>query len=76
MEVHTDVNLACYFRFILEGGSFTAEALFDLKNFPNADLIITGGTGDYRGIAGTGVTENIVEDDSTFIYNFEYKILK
>ena len=58
--VVTDGKLGCYFHFNLsEGdmtGRITAEALFDLTNFPVANLVVTGGTGDFTGIAGSGCT--------------------
>ena len=54
VEVETGNLLACYFNFKIESGERTgrilAEALFDLGNFPSANLVITGGTGDFSGI--------------------------
>lgn len=71
-------ELACYFNFKIDNGKgevghITAEALFDLENFPTAELVITGGTGDFEGIIGSGMTAAIEgETRDTFIYNFEY----
>ena len=76
VQVWDNTQLACYFNFHLEGGRIIAEALFDLVNFPNAEVIITGGTGDYLGIVGDGKTEAPPNfDGTTFIYRFNYKIL-
>lgn len=75
-------KLACYFNFNIQDrkaghGRITAEALFDLENFPSANLVITGGTEDFEGIVGKGKTEKIEgEDRDTFIYNFEYSMTK
>lgn len=81
VEVYAGVQLACYFRFALDAregkGIINAEALFDLTNFPNADLTITGGTGDFMGIIGSGVTSAPANfDGTTFFYTFDYKIVK
>ena len=71
-------ELACYFNFNVDNGEkqrgrIMAEALFDLENFPAAELVITGGSGDFEGIVGSGKTEAIEgETRDTFIYNFEY----
>lgn len=73
-------KLACYFNFNVNddsgcSGRITAEALFDLSSFPNANLVITGGTGDFHGIRGNGCTQAIddaPEGVATFIYNFSY----
>jgi len=84
IEVEVDKLLACYFNFNVrstsKSGRITAEALFDLVNFPAANLVITGGTGDFTGIAGTGCTSNKVPgledefDSTSFIYNFNYDL--
>jgi hypothetical protein len=81
IQVHADKGLACYFNFNLtEGdkkGRVTAEALFDLTDFPNANLVITGGTGDFKGIVGHGCTSKVPGSDSngtTFIYTFDYDL--
>jgi hypothetical protein len=80
VEVWVGKELACYFNFNLDAaegkGSITAEALFDLVEFPNAKLTITGGTGDFTGIVGSGYTsapENF--DGTTFFYTFDYVLL-
>jgi hypothetical protein len=73
-------KLACYFNFNVNdeagcSGCITAEALFDLSAFPNANLVITRGTGDFHGIHGSGCTaaiENPPEGVMTFISNFNY----
>ncbi|KAG7351209.1 hypothetical protein IV203_010569 [Nitzschia inconspicua] len=77
VEVSANSLLACYFRFDLDAaegkGTITAEALFDLAVFPTADLTITGGTGDFLGIIGSGFTfppENF--DGTTFFYTLNY----
>lgn len=80
VQVWLDTQLACYFRFAVDAvegkGIIMAEALFDLTNFPNADLVITGGTGDFLGIVGGGTTAAPANfDGTTFMYNFDYKIL-
>lgn len=73
-------KLACYFNFNVVGektGRITAEALFDLSNFPAADLVITGGSDDFAGIVGSGCTSLVPDFDfegSTFIYNFWYSL--
>ena len=77
VEVSANSLLACYFRFDLDAiegvGTITAEALFDLAVFPVADLTITGGTGDFLGIIGSGVTfAPPVFDGTTFFYEFTY----
>jgi hypothetical protein len=77
VEVSANSLLACYFRFDLaatEGtGTITAEALFDLAVFPVAQLTITGGTGDFLGIIGSGLTfPPPTFDGTTFFYTFEY----
>jgi len=79
--VEVDSKLACYFNFhVTEGdmtGRITAEALFDLNNFPAANLVITGGTGAFTGIAGSGCTSIVPGFDfegTTFIYNFNYML--
>ena len=76
-----DGLLACYFNFnVINGemtGRITAEALFDLNNFPEANLVITGGTGDFTGIAGSGCTTRVPgfeSEGSTFIYNFSFML--
>jgi hypothetical protein len=79
-------SLACYFNFNIEqkpgrlSGRITAEAHFDLPNFPNANLVITGGTGDFHGISGNGCTTKVQEgnpffEKETFVYNFNYELL-
>lgn len=69
-------ELACYFNFKLEGGNILAEALFDLVNFPSAELVITGGSGKYLGIVGSGTTRAPADfDGTTFFYDLKYKIL-
>jgi len=77
----SDGLLACYFNFnVIYGemtGRITAEALFDLNNFPAANLVITGGTGDFTGIAGSGCTSTVPGfefDGTTFIYNFSFML--
>jgi len=58
-------------------GRITAEALFDLTAFPNANLVITGGTGDFTGISGSGCTSIIPGfefEGTTFIYNFSFDL--
>jgi hypothetical protein len=48
-----------------------------LTNFPAADLTITGGTGDFRGIIGSGKTVKPEPfNGTTFVYEFEYDIAK
>jgi len=73
--------LTCYFNFHLVNGAMTgritAEALFDLNAFPNANLVITGGTGDFTGIKGGGCTTTVPTfefEGTTFIYNFVYDL--
>jgi hypothetical protein len=74
--VWDNTQLACYFNFALLDGRILAEALFDLTNFPNANLVITGGSGKYLGIVGTGKTRAPdVFDGTTFFYDFEYTTL-
>lgn len=80
--VEVDTLLACYFNFNIDNddnvGRITVEALFDLVNFPSADLVITGGTGDFIGIVGGGKTAALNTADpggDSFIYNLEYKLL-
>jgi hypothetical protein len=74
--VWDQTQLACYFNFALLDGRILAEALFDLTNFPNANLVITGGSGKYLGIVGTGKTRAPVDfDGTTFFYDFEYMTL-
>jgi hypothetical protein len=78
IQVHNGVQLACYFNFRIKQanghyGRLTAEALFDLGNFPAANLVITGGTGEFRGIVGSGCTEDVDAANGTFIYNFVYQ---
>jgi hypothetical protein len=82
VEVWVGTALACYFRFELDTpddlkGTITAEALFDLTDFPAADLTITGGTGDFLGIVGSGKTSlgNLPAQPggiTTFLYTFDY----
>lgn len=79
--VEEDSLLACYFNFNVQTadkmGRITAEALFDLTNFPNANLVITGGTGDFTGIKGAGCTTTVPGFDfdfTTFIYHFTYDL--
>lgn len=78
VEVWVGKNLACYFNFKLDTpdglqGNILAEALFDLENFPDAELVITGGSGDFLGIVGTGVTSAPADfDGTTFFYTFDY----
>lgn len=75
-------KLACYFNFNVDdedgcSGRITAEALFDLANFPQANLVITGGTGAFEGIRGSGCTQaidDLPEGVASFIYNFSYDI--
>jgi len=84
IEVEVDKLLACYFNFDVSStskyGRITAEALFDLANFPAANLVITGGTGDFTGITGSGCTSNKIPgsenefDGTSFIYNFNYDL--
>lgn len=78
VSVWVGVQLACYFRFDIDSdegkGVILAEALFDLTNFPDADLVITGGSGDFLGIIGTGRTSAPRNfDGTTFFYHFWYK---
>jgi len=82
VQVEEETALACYFNFNVKYGTMTgritAEALFDLSSFPNANLVITGGTGDFVGISGSGCTSTIPGFDfegTTFIYNFNFGIL-
>lgn len=80
VEVSVGLELACYFRFNIDScegkGTITAEALFPLPDFPAADLTITGGTGDFVGIVGSGFTSAPPDfDGTTFFYTFEYQIL-
>ena len=77
--VEVGKSLACYFNFhVTQGdmkGRITAEALFDLTKFPAANLVITGGTGDFTGMAGSGCTSIVpgfLFSGTTFIYNFNY----
>jgi len=83
VEVETGNLLACYFNFKIENGDMTgrilAEALFDLNNFPAANLVITGGTGDFKGIVGSGCTSVVPgykfeDDETTFLYNFSFDL--
>jgi hypothetical protein len=76
VEVLKGKNLECYFTFNLRGrGRITAEAAFDLTHFPNAQLTITGGTGEFSGIYGHGCTSVIGQfDGTTFVYNFNYDL--
>lgn len=77
VQVWDETQLACYFNFNLEKGRILAEALFDLTSFPSAELVITGGSGDYLGIVGTGVTRAPEDfDGTTFFYDFEFKVVK
>jgi hypothetical protein len=80
IQVYNNEQLACYFNFDIEqsggpSGRITAEALFNLPEFPDANLVITGGTGDFHGIVGDGCTEDIDAANGTFLYNFQYKIM-
>jgi len=80
VEVWIGKQLACYFNFNLDTeedkGTITAEALFDLTNFPSAKLTITGGTEDFTGIVGSGYTTAPEEfDGTTFFYTFDYVLL-
>jgi hypothetical protein len=81
VEAWRGKELACYFRFKITGnsdrkGTFTAEALFNLQDFPSADLVITGGTDDFLGIIGSGKTSKPANfDGTTFFYNFDYNII-
>jgi len=79
--VEKDSLMACYFHFNVQTadkmGRITAEALFDLTNFPNANLVITGGTGDFTGIKGAGCTTTVPGFDfegTTFLYTITYDI--
>jgi hypothetical protein len=75
VQVWDGVQLACYFNFKLLKGNIVAEALFDLTDFPNADLVITGGTGKYLGIIGSAKTRAPPDfDGTTFFYDFKYRI--
>lgn len=73
-------KLACYFNFNVNNetgcsGCITAEALFDLNAFLNANLVIAGGAGDFHGIRGNGraqAIDNAPEGVATFVYNFSY----
>jgi hypothetical protein len=77
----SDTQLACYFNFKIKtdklSGRILAEALFDLPNFPNANLVITGGTGDFLGASGHGCTTTPKNSNNvaTVIYNFSYKLM-
>jgi len=79
VEVEIGEELACYFNFKFEtklfGGRITAEATFSLPEFPNANLVITGGTGDFTGIVGSACTRKVPgSDGTTFIYDFIFKL--
>lgn len=75
VEVSKTSKLACYFHFnVQDKGRLTAEAEFDLNNFPNAVLVITGGTGDFSGVKGHGCTfADVPFNSSTFTYHFQYQ---
>ena len=83
VEVWKENQLACYFNFNIKtdklSGRILAEALFDLTgtNFPNANLVITGGTGDFLGASGHGCTTTPKNSNNvaTVIYNFSYKLM-
>jgi hypothetical protein len=81
VEVWRGKELACYYRFKITDssdrkGTFTAESLFNLQDFPSADFVITGGTGDFLGIIGSGKTSKPANYDGTnFFYNFDYNIV-
>lgn len=81
VERGDNAKLACYFNFRIESGDMSgriaAEALFDLTNFPAANLVITGGTDSFVGIVGSGCTSIVPGfpfDGTTFIYNFFYDL--
>jgi len=60
-------------------GCITAEAMFDHSSFPNANLVITGGTGDFQCIQGSGCTQaiaNLPEGLNTFIYNCKHDLIE
>jgi hypothetical protein len=58
-------------------GTFTAEGLFNLLDFPSADLVITGGTDGFLGIIGSGKTSKPANFDGTaIVYNFDYSVVR
>jgi hypothetical protein len=84
VEVWKGKQLACYAsaRITMNSrrkGTFVVEALFDLTDFPSAVLTITGGTGDFLGMIGSGKTINSTDVDgttSTIIMEFDYEIAR
>ena len=79
VEVEIGVELACYFNFRFSTpnitGRITAEGSFPLAEFPNANLVLTGGTGDFEGIYGSACTESL-GSSTEFLYNFIFKLSK
>ena len=79
VEVEIGMELACYFNFKFDTekykGRITAEASFPMLEFPKANLVITGGTGDFTGIVGSACTAEVPgSDGTTFIYNFVFTL--
>jgi hypothetical protein len=76
IQVWDQKQLACYINFALPGGRILAEGLFDLVDFPSADLVITGGSGQYLGIVGTAKTRFTPDfDGTTLFFDFDYMIM-
>lgn len=79
VEVEVGVGLACNFNFKFDTktvkGRITAEASVPLLEFRKPNLVITGGTGHFTGIVGSGCTREIPgSDGSTFIYDFVFQL--